>query len=135
MNVKMLCQDVAGSALHPFLLQVSPFVAFMAFIWPWKLGNLFTVDVRTKEPIRAMLDECLLSDEEMAAYKKRQAQKLHCFSHKKMPMDANGTLHCQRGNRRRKPKVQTSWTTLRCTRLLVEISCTTKLPLDPWTWT
>lgn len=48
-----------------------------------RLGQwyLFIVAVRTKEPIRAMLDECLLSDEEMAAYKKRQAQKLHCFSH------------------------------------------------------
>ena len=27
-----------------------------------------------EEPIRAMLDECLLNDEEMDAYKKRQAE-------------------------------------------------------------
>ena len=94
MNVKMLtgrCWNCTAS----FPTSSFPFCCFhgfhvvgrtMARLGQW---YLFIVAVRTKEPIRAMLDECLLSDEEMAAYKKRQAQKLHCFSHQKcqwMPM-------------------------------------------------
>lgn len=94
MNVKMLtgrCWNCAAS----FPTSSFPFCCFhgfhvggqtMARLGQW---YLFIVAVRTKEPIRAMLDECLLSDEEMAAYKKRQAQKPRCFSHQKcqwMPM-------------------------------------------------